>query len=64
MSGGSFGRISSGAEIGLSDDSKAIYIAANRTHESGWRPHSSSISGRSTAMWAGGAKTGPNSIST
>ncbi len=42
VSGGSFGRISGGAEIGLSDDHRAIYLAANRTHESGWRPHSPS----------------------
>ena len=42
VSGGSFGRISGGAEIGLGDDTRSIYIAANRSHESGWRPHSQS----------------------
>jgi iron complex outermembrane receptor protein len=42
LSGGSFGRISGGAEVSLGSDSTSVYLAANRVSEDGWRPHSPS----------------------
>ena len=42
LSGGSYGRISSGAQAGYQDGNIAAYVAADGTYDRGWRDFSSS----------------------
>ncbi len=52
LSGGSFGQYREAFQFGSADGNRALYVAATRLDESGWRDHSPSVLGNALADFA------------